>query len=115
MIESWVEVKNDLLKEEDRMQITSSDNITIAKFKFADARELAWHSHESEQITIVLKGVLVIRYNNMVKELRAGEVCIIPENMPHAASITEAPFESFDIFNPPRQDFIQRAYDTSNI
>lgn len=106
MVEHWTKSRNELLGDNADMELISSENITVCKFNIKNPVELGRHVHEHEQITIVHDGEMIIEYSGIVKEMRAGDVCIIPGNVPHRASITKTPFRSFDIFNPARKDFI---------
>ena len=106
MVEHWTKSRNELLGDNADMELISSDNMTVCKFNIKNPVELGCHVHEHEKITIVSGGEMIIEYNGIAKEMRAGDVCIIPGNVPHKASITKAPFQSFDIFTPARKDFI---------
>jgi quercetin dioxygenase-like cupin family protein len=66
------------------------------------------HSHENEQITYILEGALQFWLGaNDERELivRAGEVLVIPSNVPHRALALEDTLD-MDVFNPPRQDWL---------
>jgi quercetin dioxygenase-like cupin family protein len=65
------------------------------------------HSHPNEQLTYVLEGALLFRIDGREFTVRAGEVLTIPPNMPHEAFALEDTVD-LDIFNPPRQDWIDR-------
>jgi quercetin dioxygenase-like cupin family protein len=72
------------------------------------------HSHLNEQITYILEGALKFLIKSEegsehLKEIvvRAGEVLCIPPNLPHEAHALEDTVD-LDIFNPPRQDWIDR-------
>lgn len=114
MVEHWTKSRNELLGSNADMELVSSDNMTVCKFNIKDPVELGCHVHEHEQITIVHNGEMIIEYGGSVKVMRAGDVCIIPGNVSHKASITKTPFQSFDIFNPIRKDFIDNIELTEN-
>lgn len=66
------------------------------------------HSHENEQITYVLEGALRFWLGEDGSEervIRAGEVLVIPSNLPHKAEALEDTLD-VDIFSPPRQDWL---------
>jgi quercetin dioxygenase-like cupin family protein len=66
------------------------------------------HSHENEQITYVLEGALHFWLGEDGKEertIRAGEVLVIPSNLPHKAEALEDTLD-VDVFSPPRQDWL---------
>jgi quercetin dioxygenase-like cupin family protein len=67
------------------------------------------HSHENEQITYILEGALRFRvgddHDAREIDVRAGEVLVIPSNVPHEALALEDTLD-VDVFNPPRQDWL---------
>jgi quercetin dioxygenase-like cupin family protein len=68
------------------------------------------HSHPNEQITYILEGTLRFflgeeGVSQDIKDIRAGEVLVIPANLPHSAEALEDTVD-LDIFAPPRQDWI---------
>ena len=68
------------------------------------------HSHENEQITYILKGALRFWLGEDEQEeivVRAGEVLLIPSNLPHKAEALEDTID-LDIFHPPRADWLAK-------
>jgi quercetin dioxygenase-like cupin family protein len=69
------------------------------------------HQHHNEQISYMLEGALkfLLKTEEGDQEItvRAGEVLCIPPDMPHEAYALEDTID-LDIFNPPRQDWIDR-------
>ena len=66
------------------------------------------HSHENEQLTYVLEGALHFWLGEDESEevvVRAGEVLVIPSNLPHKALALEDTLD-MDVFSPPRQDWL---------
>jgi quercetin dioxygenase-like cupin family protein len=66
------------------------------------------HSHENEQVTYCLEGKILFKLGpNEEKDqlLEAGDVIVLPSNLPHSAIALEDSL-SLDVFNPPRQDWI---------
>ncbi|HOV25702.1 cupin domain-containing protein [Acetivibrio straminisolvens] len=107
-IDNWTKVKNELIGENADMYVISSENITVSKFEFRETIDLPTHSHDSEQITVVVEGEMTIKYGEIEKKMSAGDACIIPANVPHSAKISKVPFKSYDIFYPIREDFIRK-------
>ena len=71
------------------------------------------HSHENEQITYILEGALHFWIGENGEEeviVRAGEVLVIPSNVPHKAEALEDTLD-VDIFSPPRQDWLEKTDD----
>jgi quercetin dioxygenase-like cupin family protein len=64
------------------------------------------HSHENEQITYILEGALkFVLGDGQTITVRAGEVLVIPPNLPHSAEALEDTVD-LDVFTPPRADWI---------
>jgi quercetin dioxygenase-like cupin family protein len=66
------------------------------------------HQHENEQLTYILEGALRFWLGDDGKQeqvVRAGEVLVIPSNLPHKAEALEDTLD-VDIFSPPRQDWL---------
>jgi len=58
------------------------------------------HNHESEQITMVLKGELFFEMDERVVRVNQGEVIAIPSNVPHAVFTKELSVEAVDAWSP---------------
>jgi len=63
------------------------------------------HQHFHEQISHVVEGALLFRMNGKEQMVRAGEILCIPPDAPHEVIAVEDSV-ALDIFNPPRQDWI---------
>ena len=66
------------------------------------------HSHDNEQITYVISGVLRFWIEDEDSEpidVKAGEVLVLPSWVPHKAIALEDTLD-VDIFTPPRQDWL---------
>lgn len=63
------------------------------------------HHHENEQITYILEGALKFTLEGREIVVRAGEVLVIPPNVPHAAEALEDTLD-LDVFTPPRADWL---------
>ena len=67
------------------------------------------HHHENEQITYILEGALKFWVGSEDAEpfvVHAGEVLVLPSNLPHKAEALEDTLD-VDIFTPPRQDWLE--------
>ena len=65
------------------------------------------HTHESEQFTYVLDGMLKVRMGSQDFIVRDGEVVRIPSGVPHQVEALMDTFE-FDMFSPIRSEWIER-------
>ncbi len=58
------------------------------------------HRHESEQITMVLEGVLYFEVDTRVVGVGRGEVIAIPAWVPHAVFTKDEPVKAVDAWSP---------------
>jgi len=63
------------------------------------------HSHPNEQIALILSGALEFVVEGKSIIVRAGELIVLPPNVPHSATALEDT-EDIDFFSPPRQDWL---------
>lgn len=63
------------------------------------------HHHESEQITMVLEGILFFEMNGKTTLVHSGEVVAIPSNVSHAAYTKEEPVKAVDAWSPVREEY----------
>ena len=67
------------------------------------------HVHAAEQLSYIVEGTLRLRLGEdlgEVHDLHAGEVLVIPSNVPHDAVALEDVYD-LDVFSPPREDWIK--------
>jgi quercetin dioxygenase-like cupin family protein len=69
------------------------------------------HSHENEQLGMVLRGSLEFRVGDEARELRPGHTWRIPPNAAHEVTAGPEGAVVLDVFAPPRHDWtgIERA------
>ena len=81
-----------------------TDNMTVAHFRVLAGSELPEHHHVHEQVTNVLSGELEMTVNGKTHVCKAGEVIVIPSNVPHSArALTDC--RLVDVFQPAREDY----------
>jgi quercetin dioxygenase-like cupin family protein len=88
-------------------RVVSGDRAMLAQIYLEKGAMVPMHSHENEQITYLLEGVLKFWLGEEKEELilKAGEVLHIPSNIPHSAEALEDCVD-VDVFSPPRQDWL---------
>ena len=105
---SWSKVDVEEVNSSLKRQIIYGKNIMVAKMTIKDGCIVPLHHHENEQISQVISGSIRFWFGeNREKtlDLFAGEVVVIPGNLPHEALMLED-VEVVDTFSPPRQDWI---------
>lgn len=63
------------------------------------------HKHESEQITLVLAGVLYFEIQEQTIAVKAGEVIAIPSNAEHAVHTKTEAIRAVDAWSPVREEY----------
>jgi quercetin dioxygenase-like cupin family protein len=87
-------------------QFVHGERAMLARLVLRKGAIVPEHSHENEQITYILEGALHFTMGDgQVITVRAGEVLVIPSNMPHKAEALEDTID-LDVFAPPRADWI---------
>lgn len=104
----WNEIPAEPMKGTITRRLITSERMMIAHVYLNKNDDVPFHSHENEQITYILEGALHFWLGeNGERELtvRAGEVLVIPSYLPHRALALENTLD-VDVFNPPRQDWL---------
>ena len=81
------------------------DRITLAVFELDPGSVIAEHSHENEQLGMVIRGSLAFRVASEVRELGPGGTWRIPPNTPHEVHTGPEGAVVIDVFTPPRDDW----------
>ena len=81
------------------------DRIMAAFMEFKAGFTVPTHQHENEQLTYCISGTMRFFFPDREVVLRAGELLLIPGNVPHGAEMLDDVVEA-DFFSPPRQDWI---------
>ena len=63
------------------------------------------HSHENEQLGMVLRGSVRFRIGDETRELVPGSTWAIPANVPHEVATGPEGAEVLDVFAPVRADW----------
>jgi quercetin dioxygenase-like cupin family protein len=105
---NWENVPLERLNNKISRKLVTSDRMMVAHVYIEKDGIVPQHSHHNEQITYVLEGALKFLLGEDQDEeviVRAGEVLVIPSNLPHSALALEDTLD-VDIFNPPREDWL---------
>jgi quercetin dioxygenase-like cupin family protein len=96
----------------DRRLITG-DRMMLAHVYLKKGCIVPKHQHENEQFTYVLEGALKFWIGEdqaRTVVVGAGDVLVIPGNVPHKAEALEDTLD-VDVFSPPRQDWLDKSDD----
>ncbi|HEV2389286.1 MAG TPA: cupin domain-containing protein [Nitrososphaerales archaeon] len=102
---NWDDVKEEKLNEKITRKLAVGQNEMIGRLRLAKGAVVPPHKHLSEQITLVMSGVLRFTIGGKDLVVRAGEVLVIPPNVVHSAVALEDT-DDFDSFSPLRIDWL---------
>jgi quercetin dioxygenase-like cupin family protein len=104
----WNDMPKEKVTDEIDRRVIVGERMMLAHVYLAKGSIVPKHSHENEQLTYILEGALKFWIGeDGAQELvvRAGEVLVIPSNVPHKAEALEDTLD-VDVFCPPRQDWL---------
>ena len=107
---NWDSVPVEIVNSFMSRQIVSGEKLMIARIRFKDGFIVPLHSHVHEQVTQVISGTMRFWFGEnkeQMMDLNAGDVVVIPSNLPHEALII-GEVEEVDTWAPPRQDWLDK-------
>ena len=109
----WDSMRKERVSDMLERRLITGDRMMLAQVYLKKGCIVPKHSHENEQLTYILEGALKFWIGEDGSEeitVRAGEVLLIPSNIPHKAEALEETLD-VDIFSPPRQDWLDKKDD----
>ncbi len=104
----WSEVETEQLNPLLTRQFVSGSKAMFARIVLTKGCIVPRHSHPNEQLAFILEGSLRFDFDDGSSHtVNAGEVLVIPGDLPHSATALEDTID-FDIFAPPRQDWLDK-------
>ena len=103
---SWNKIPKEKLNEKLERKFISGSKVMIAQVFLKKGCVVPAHSHESEQITYILSGSMVMKLPDKEVTLGEGDVLVIPSRVEHSAVAVEETLD-VDVFSPIREDWIK--------
>jgi quercetin dioxygenase-like cupin family protein len=85
------------------------EQVLVNFVSFEPHSEAPMHTHEEEQVVVVLEGEFDFTLDGHTRTMRAGDVAVVPPWVPHGAVTHEHPCREMDVFNPPRTTLVDYA------
>jgi quercetin dioxygenase-like cupin family protein len=101
----WTDIDPEQINPHITRQYIVGTNTMLARLVLKKGASVPEHHHFHEQISHVVEGTLKFIIDGKEIVVRAGEILCIPPHAPHAVDVLEDSV-ALDIFNPPRQDWI---------
>ena len=102
---AWDTIKKEQLNDKFWRKVINGEKITTAQLGLSKGALVPLHHHESEQMSIVVDGSVKFEVEGKEVVVRAGEVLVIPSNLPHNALALEDS-SVIEIFSPIRLDWM---------
>lgn len=96
---------SEVLSDKISRRYVYGEKAMLVRFELKKGAIIPKHHHHNEQITYILSGSVKIRMHDKDYFVSAGEVIIIPSNVPHQFEALEDTID-IDVFSPPREDWI---------
>ena len=104
---AWNEVEREELNPLLYRQLIVGEQVMLARILLKKGCVVPMHSHVNEQLSSIFEGALKFWIDGKEIVVRAGEVLVIPQYMPHKAEALEDTV-AIDTFHPPRSDWINK-------
>lgn len=104
---SWKTMAVEQLNDKLTRQMISGENATISQLVLKKGATVPRHSHLNEQYSWIISGALKFVFDDREILVGAGEILLIPANVPHSAVALEDTVD-VDIFAPRREDWIRK-------
>ncbi len=108
----WDELDLEKVTELISRKLVAGDRQMLVQVYLKRGALVPLHSHESEQLTYVLDGMLKVRVDGEEVVVRGGEVVWIPSGVPHQTEALADTFE-LDLFSPVRLEWLSESSEKS--
>ena len=109
----WESMPREVISPVIERRLVTGERLMVAHVYIKKGGIVPLHSHDNEQVTYILEGALRLWVgaegspDQAVHDVHAGEVLVIPPNLPHRAQAIEDTLD-VDVFCPPRQDWLDK-------
>ena len=94
------------LTDKAKTKFVLGDDILVSFIEQEAGAEFPVHTHDCEQILVILEGTEDHIIDGKTILMKAGDVCIHPANVPHGGRSSTG-FKGIDIFSPPRKEHVE--------
>jgi len=102
---NWSKIPEEKVTDKLSRKLITGKKVMLAQIFLKKGCIVPPHSHESEQMTYILKGSLRLRLPDKEVTLNEGEVLHIPSSVEHSAVALEETLD-LDVFSPIREDWL---------
>ncbi len=88
-------------------RVLNGERLSVAVVELDPGAVLPEHSHEHEQLGVLIRGGMRFRVGDETRELGPGETWTIPSDTPHEATAGPEGAVVLDVFAPVRGDWVR--------
>ena len=90
------------------LQPLLGSGLMVSFARYEPGAEAPLHSHEEEQVFVVVDGEFDVTLGVETRRLKVGEAAVIPSWVPHRVTASDdGPATQIDVFCPPREGLLR--------
>ena len=90
-----------------RLRTPYGENMMLSYLEMDEGAEIPLHHHPHEQGGMLIKGNMQLTIGDETRICHAGDMFLIPPNVPHRAVAVDGPAVVMDVFSPVREDYVE--------
>ncbi|MFC2016553.1 cupin domain-containing protein [Chloroflexota bacterium] len=104
---NWNSMKGVQSRNNVTRRVFSGKNCMMVLNELLPSAQPNLHQHPHEQLTYIVEGTCRFELGDEVLDMVAGDVILIPPDVPHSLEVTsKEPVLNLDVFSPIREDFL---------
>jgi quercetin dioxygenase-like cupin family protein len=103
---NWSAIEEEEMNPLLRRRVIHTGQMTVARLWLGKGAVVPVHHHVNQQVTMLQSGALEFEMGGERFVLKAGDVLVIPPNLPHRVTAIEESTAT-DLFTPAREDWIR--------
>jgi len=103
---NWTAIPEEKMNPLLSRRVIHTEQMTIANLWLAKGAVVPMHNHLNQQVTMLKSGALEFEMEGKRFVLKAGDVLVIPPDVPHRVVALEDSTVT-DLFTPAREDWIR--------
>ena len=109
-VKRYSDMKADILPGGAQRRLGNTDNLMMVIIDFDNGPQREPdppHSHPNEQVSYVAEGEIFFFLENQRQRLSAGDMFLVPPDIPHTIQLLTEHVRLVDCFTPIRQNFLE--------
>jgi quercetin dioxygenase-like cupin family protein len=109
-VSTWADIQDEFVRKGVRRRGFGTPNVLLVMNELERGMDLAPHTHDFDQIALIIEGEANYHIGGVAYPVRAGSVLLIPASQEHYIEPTgDGKVLNLDVFGPARQDLFHLA------